>query len=81
MTLQLSIMAQVVQVHEATTAFEKPDPDRWVMNHPHGFIEQHSRRKPDGGAVQSSTIVDADPARSANARYDSKRDDAHAQHI
>jgi xanthine dehydrogenase accessory factor len=69
-TLALSIMAQVVQSYEATT-----------MSHPHGFIEQHARSERGGGALQSSTIVDVDQTVTADARYGSKEDEAHAQHI
>ncbi len=80
-TLALSIMAQVVQAYEATMALEKPRPDRWAMSHPHGFIEHHSRSKRHGDALQSETIVDVDQTVTADARYGSKRDEAHAQHI
>ena len=80
-TLALSIMAQVVQAYEATTAFDKPRPDRWAMSHPHGFIEHHARSKRHGDALQSSTIVDVDQTVIADARYASKEDEAHAPHI
>lgn len=80
-TLALSIMAQVVQAYEATTALEKPRPDRWVMSHPHGLIEHHARSKRDSRALLSSTIVDVDQTVTADARYRSKEDEAHAQHF
>lgn len=80
-TLALSIMAQVVQAYEATTALEKPRPESWAMSHPHGFIEQHARSKRHGDALKSETIVDVDQTVTADARYGSKEDDAHAQHI
>ncbi|RXD07459.1 XdhC family protein [Sphingomonas sp. UV9] len=80
-TLALSIMAQVVQAYEATTAFEKPRPEHWAMSRPHGLIEHHARSKRDSRALQSSTIVDVDQTVTADARYGSKEDDAHAQHI
>lgn len=67
-TLALSIMAQVVQSYEVMT-----------MSHPHDFIEQHARSKRHGDALQSSTINDVDQTLTADARFDRKEDQAHAE--
>ncbi len=80
-TLALSIMAQVVQAYEAATAFNIPRPAPSTMSHPHGFIEQHARSERGGGALQSSTIVDVNQTLTADARFDRKEDQAHAQRI
>ncbi len=69
-TRALSIMAQVVQAYEAAT-----------MSHPHGSIEQHARFEGGGGALQSSTIVDVNQTLTADARFDRKKAQAHAQRI
>jgi len=69
-TLALSIMAQVVQAYEAA-----------IMSHPHGFIEQHTRPERRGGALQSSTIFDVDQTLTADARFDRKEEEAHAERI
>ncbi|RKE42758.1 MULTISPECIES: XdhC family protein [unclassified Sphingomonas] len=80
-TLALSIMAQVVQAYGLETASDHPSSARWSMSHPHGFIEQHARSDPGGGALQSSTIFDVDQTLTADARFDRKEEEAHAQRI
>lgn len=69
-TLALSIMAQVVQAYEAAT-----------MSHLHDFIERHARFERGGGALQSSSISDVDQTLAADARFDRKEDQDHAQRI
>lgn len=69
-TLALSIMAQVVEAYEALT-----------MSQPHGSSEQHARSEHSSGGLQSPTNVDVDHSLAADARFDRKEDQNHAQRI
>ncbi|MDJ0276218.1 XdhC family protein [Sphingomonas sp. 2R-10] len=80
-TLALSIMAQVVQAFEAATASNERREASFAMSHSHGSIEYHARSEHGSDALQSSTIFDVDQTLTADARFDRKEDQAHAQRI
>lgn len=80
-TLALSIMAEIVEAYEATTAQSNHGPAVRPMNEPHACIEKRAPSHRTTAALSSSINTDADQTILTDAWLGGKEDQVHVGHF